>query len=101
MPRIVPATSERNFTPSWTALSGPLSTTPGTVLLDQIVRLVDAAVMVMLSAFVVFCAGLLESLTCAVKLKVPAALGVPVIAPLFAFRFKPAGRAPATIDHEL
>ena len=45
---MVPATSERNFTPSSTALSGPPSTTPGTVLLGQIVTVEGAAAIVRL-----------------------------------------------------
>ena len=32
---MLPLTSERNFTPSSTALSGPLSTVPGTVVAGQ------------------------------------------------------------------
>ena len=78
MPRIVPATSERNFTPSCTALSGPLSTTAGTVLLDQMVT--DAeALTVMLRALVTDCAA--ESVSRTVKLNEPAAVGVPLIVP--------------------
>jgi hypothetical protein len=34
-----------------------------------------------------------------VKLNVPAVVGVPVIAPVVAFKPKPAGRLPAEIDH--
>jgi hypothetical protein len=39
-------------------------------------------------------AGLLESVACTVKLEVPEALGVPVIAPLEALRLSPAGSEP-------
>ena len=50
---IVPATSDLNFTPSSTALSGPPSTTPGTAVLGQMVSTVGTDVMVMLSALFV------------------------------------------------
>jgi hypothetical protein len=43
-------------------------------------------------------AGLLLSLTVAVKLEVPLAVGVPEIVPLDA-RFSPAGSLPEVIDH--
>ena len=39
-------------------------------------------------------AGLLESVTVTVKLEVPEAVGVPVIAPLEALRLSPAGSEP-------
>jgi hypothetical protein len=38
------------------------------------------------------------SVTCAVKLNVPPDVGVPVIAPVDAFKFKPPGSAPLVID---
>jgi hypothetical protein len=38
--------------------------------------------------------GLLESVTVTVKLEVPVAVGVPVIAPLEALRLSPAGSEP-------
>lgn len=44
-------------------------------------------------------AGLLLSVTVAVKLEVPVVLGVPEIAPVVAARVSPAGRLPALIDH--
>ena len=40
------------------------------------------------------------SVTCAVKLNVPAVVGVPLITPVVAFRFRPAGRKLCDIDHE-
>ena len=43
-------------------------------------------------------AGLLESVTFTVKLEVPDALGVPVIAPLEVLRLSPAGREPDVSD---
>ena len=70
---------------------------------DAVVTLtgVTAAVTVMLRAFVAVCAvGVVESVTFTVKLLVPAAVGVPEIAPVDAFRVKPAGRAPVTMLHE-
>ncbi len=36
----------------------------------------------------------LESFACAVKVKVPVAVGVPVIAPVEAFKFSPGGNDP-------
>ena len=41
---------------------------------------------------------LLTSCTVIVKLLVPEAVGVPVMAPLEAFRLRPAGRLPLVID---
>jgi hypothetical protein len=39
-----------------------------------------------------------ESVTVAVKLKVPGAVGVPVIAPLLGLRTNPAGSAPTLME---
>ena len=50
----------------------------------------------MLSALVAFPA-LLDALT--VKLNVPVAVGVPVIAPVFTFKPKPVGSPPTVIAH--
>jgi hypothetical protein len=44
------------------------------------------------------CAGLPASATLAVKLNVPAAVGVPEIRPVLEARESPAGRAPEEID---
>ena len=55
-----------------------------------------AGLMTMLSAFVLF-PKLLVALT--VKFDVPAVVGVPVIAPVVPFKFKPAGRLPTVIAH--
>ena len=44
-------------------------------------------------------AGLLLSLTVALKLDVPLAVGVPEITPVVAARLSPAGRLPEVIDH--
>jgi len=52
--------------------------------------------MTMLSSLVSFPATLV-ALT--VKLNVPAVVGVPVIAPLVAFKLNPVGRLPLTISH--
>ena len=61
---------------------------------------VVAAATVMLSDFVAVCAvGVVESVTCAVKLKVPEAVGVPEIVLVEEFKFKPKGRDPELIDH--
>jgi hypothetical protein len=53
--------------------------------------------MVMLSAFESERAGLPESVTRAVKFEVPAVVGVPVMAPVLAFKLSPAGKAPAVM----
>ena len=54
----------------------------------------------MLSACVLLCAvGAVESDTWTVKLKVPAALGVPAICPVDASRPKPAGNDPLARLH--
>ena len=54
-----------------------------------------AAAIVMLNAFCADCAGLLESVTCTVKLETALGpSGVPEITPVFAVRLKPAGKVP-------
>ncbi len=61
-----------------------------------ICTVVAAAATVKLNAFVAVCAvGEVESVTMAVKLKEPAVVGVPEIAPLEADNVRPAGNAPA------
>jgi hypothetical protein len=45
------------------------------------------------------CAGFSASATVAVRLVVPAAVGVPEMIPLDAARLSPAGRLPEEIDH--
>ena len=92
---MMPATSERNFTPSSTALSGPASTIAGTVVLGQIVCGRGAST-VMLSALVAVCA---RALTWTVKFEVPVAVGVPEITPVLAVSVSPGGSAPLAIDH--
>jgi hypothetical protein len=52
----------------------------------------------MLQFTVLDCGGFDESTTCAVKGKVPAVVGVPVIVPSVAFRVKPVGRLPERIE---
>ena len=60
-----------------------------------IVRSVLAAATVMLRAFVAVCAvGVVESVTCTVKLNVPDVVGVPEMAPVEDVKLKPAGRDP-------
>src|SRR5208282_6318380 len=99
MPVILPATSDWNFTPSSTALSGPLSAVPGTVVLGHRLTLVGAEEIVMLKALLATCWGLPASLTRTVKAKVPALVGVPVIAPLAVLSAKPPGSDPLGMDH--
>ena len=53
---------------------------------------------VMVSAFVVVCGGVPESVAFTVKLAVPATVGVPVIAPVPAFSDNPAGNDPLARD---
>ena len=50
--------------------------------------------MVMLKACCADCAGLLESVTCTVKLETELAVGVPEMTPVAALRLKPAGNVP-------
>ena len=94
---MMPGTSARNFTPNSAGLSGPESTTPGTVVLGQMVYSTVGAAMVMLKALVAVCTGLLESVTWTVKLKVPAAVGVPEMTPLL-LSVNPVGSVPLAID---
>ena len=58
----------------------------------------EAVVMVMPSDPVAVCIGLLASLTRAIKLNVPAAVGVPVMAPLEELSARPVGRDPLAMD---
>jgi hypothetical protein len=58
----------------------------------------DVAAIEMLSDLLALCAGLLTSVTRAVKLKVPAVVGVPVIAPVLALSVRFGGRDPLEID---
>src|SRR5262245_66570789 len=89
-----PATSDRNLTPSSTALSGPVSMSVGTGLLGQSIW-GAAAPTTMLSPFVVDCA---PAVTRTVKLAVPAAVGVPLICPEAWVRVRPAGSVPLASD---
>lgn len=59
-------------------------TVTGTLLLIEILRF----------AVAVCAVGVSESVTCTVKLEVPVAVGVPVIAPVAAFSVSPPGRLP-------
>ena len=68
-------------------------------MLDQMVRVEDAAATIMLSDRSAVFAGLLTSVARTVKLEVPAVVGVPVIAPVLGLRVRPAGRGPLRIDH--
>ena len=58
-------------------------------MLEKIVCVEDAVATVMVNGFVALCA---PAVTCAVKLRVPVAVGVPVMTPV-AFSAKPPGRA--------
>ena len=59
----------------------------------------DGAAMVMDVFAVALCAGLPESVTTAVKLNVPLAVGVPEMTPLEGFKDRPAGRLPEEMVH--
>ncbi len=50
--------------------------------------------MTMLSGALAVAGGVAESATCTVKFDVPAVVGVPVIAPVPAFKCKPSGNVP-------
>jgi hypothetical protein len=66
---------------------------------DVIVSTVGAVdAMLMDEATDLVCAGLLLSLTVAVKVNVPLAVGVPEITPLLAVSVRPFGRLPEVID---
>jgi hypothetical protein len=71
---------------------------PGTAVLGQIDTTGGTELIVILRDLVSVCMGLLASLTWAVKLKVPAPVGVPLMTPLLAFSVKPTGREPLAID---
>ena len=60
---------------------------------SDVVVMLSGGLIVMLSAWVLVCGGVLESLAETVKLDVPAAVGVPEIAPE-ALRFRPVGKLP-------
>ena len=95
---MLPLTSDLNFTPTSTALFGPGSTKTGTAVLGQMVKFAGIAAIVMLSALVVVKTGLAESVAWTIKLKVPAAVGVPVIAPVVGVKLRPPGNEPLVID---
>src|SRR5262245_5574876 len=93
MPVMVPATSERNLTPSSTAPGSPPSMMAGVGLDGQIIAI--GLLTVMPRALVMFWA---PAVTMTVKEKVPDAVGVPEITPVPAVSVSPAGRAPLAID---
>ena len=64
-----------------------------------VVVIANAAFTVMLRFAVAESFGLEESVTFAVKFVVPEAVGVPVIAPVLAFRVRPAGKLPELMLH--
>ena len=70
---------------------------PGNGDVVVIVGGVATAAMVSEKSLLEFFAAL--SVTVTVKLKGPAVVGVPVIAPVDAFRFKPGGSVPGGTDH--
>ncbi len=51
-----------------------------------------------MSAWLAVCAGLAASVTCTVRLAVPATVGVPLITPVVALRLRPAGSVPLLSD---
>ena len=52
----------------------------------------------MLKLFEAVSAGLLESVACTVNVRVPAVVGVPLMAPADAFSASPAGNVPDVTD---
>ena len=77
------------------ATSAALYATDWFPLGSEVVVIAKDELIVMLRSFVVVLDP--ESVTCTVKVLVPVALGVPVMAPELAFSDKPAGSAPAAI----
>ena len=63
-----------------------------------VVEIANGELTVIVRAFVAVCAGVPESVAFTVKLAVPAAVGVPVIAPVLALSVSPAGSAPEAMD---
>ena len=60
----------------------------------EIAKVGAVVLIVMLRAVVAEFGGLAESLALTMKAEVPAAVGVPVMAPVVAFKLRPAGRVP-------
>jgi hypothetical protein len=80
------------------ALTGALYAAPATPDGNDVVVMVGGATTVSERfAVAVRCVGLVESVTVIATVLVPAVVGVPLIAPVEAFRFNPAGRPVA--DH--
>ena len=94
---IVPLLSALNFTPSSTALSAPSSGLAGVAVIGQMVQLLlHTPVMVMLR--LLLAVAVAESVTLAVKLKVPPTVSVPVMPPVDVFRVRPPGSVPTVMD---
>jgi len=92
---MLPFTSDLNFTPSSTALSGPVSNHSGTVVPGHIVYSVDAAVMANTQGL----RGVLRWNTrighlCGETVSADGGGVSPVIAPMLLLRVKPGGRPP-------
>lgn len=66
---------------------------------NDVVVIESVALIVMLRFAVAVCAGELESVTLAVKLKEPVLVGVPEIWPVLAFRLSPFGRLPELMEN--
>ena len=61
---------------------------------------VGAAATAILNVCVAVCAvGVVESVTCTAKSKVPEVVGVPEIMPVEAFKLRPGGKEEEVIDH--
>ena len=65
---------------------------------EPLVWITSCALMVMLRLAVTLWVGDSESVTLAVKLKVPAVVGVPVIAPVLVLRLSPGGKLPVLLQ---
>jgi hypothetical protein len=68
-------------------------------LLSEVVVKLKAGIIVIVSGCVTDCAGLPLSVTLTENETIPELVGVPVIAPVDAFKLSPPGKAPLVIDH--
>jgi hypothetical protein len=78
----------------------PASTSPFAPERREGLRGCAKPINIIVSERVAVTAGARESVTRAVKVKLPAAVGVPLIVPVVELSVSPAGRLPAAIDQE-
>src|SRR5512139_2186457 len=96
----LPAASDQLYgaTPPVAARVRVADTPPVTVLKLVVLTAKGATTTVRVKGLVTVTAGTWLSVNCTVKLKVPPAVGVPVIAPVLALIVIPGGRLPAAMD---